>query len=89
MTFCSGVYKTYNPVTGQRLVLVMLLLGAQKKRRSQRSTGGVPSGPLDEWKSKLFNGKKNNKYADKDKQFCTHVSAGRYDKAKAFATNDK
>lgn len=89
MTFCSGVYKTYNQVTGQRLVLVMLFLGAQKKRRGKRLTGGVLAGPLNEWKSKLFNGKKNNKYADKDNQFCTHVSAGRYDTAKAFVTNDK
>lgn len=31
MTFCSDVYETYNPVTGQRLLLVMLILGAQKK----------------------------------------------------------
>jgi len=44
---------------------------------------------LDERKSKLFNGKKHDKYADREQQFRTHVSAGRYDKAKAFAANDR
>jgi len=44
MTFCSGVYKTSNPITGQRLVLVMLLLGAQKKSPGKLSTGGAAAG---------------------------------------------